>query len=207
MTATTDAPATPARTGRKSRYSLKESLLALAFLAPSALIFYFFFYRPFFDVMSWGRFESVRNGASYRNVGLTQYREQLTGEYANAEYGYHGPRPLLFCSMWVAALLPFVGMVLLSFRTDATNAYAQGIADADPHATGTYTWSGLHLVQSRVTYTFVDGHATWVGGAFTPLVYVLLLAVLIVLGKLWRFPTYWRQWRAAARRARVQQPA
>lgn len=70
-------------TGRASirgRYSAKEVALALAFLAPSLAVFIAFFYVPFARLLSWGTWESVRGGASYRQVGLTQYREVLTGD-------------------------------------------------------------------------------------------------------------------------------
>jgi len=57
----------------------KESALALLFLLPSAVIFVFFFYRPFLNLIYWGTFEARRNGAVQEPVGLSQYREQLGG--------------------------------------------------------------------------------------------------------------------------------
>jgi sn-glycerol 3-phosphate transport system permease protein len=57
----------------------KDTALAFLFLLPSALVFIFFFYRPFLNLMYWGTFESRRNGAVQESVGLSQYREQLFG--------------------------------------------------------------------------------------------------------------------------------
>ena len=58
----------------------KESALALLFLLPSAVVFVFFFYRPFLNLMYWGTFEARRNGAVQESVGLSQYQEQLSGD-------------------------------------------------------------------------------------------------------------------------------
>ncbi|HZM31380.1 MAG TPA: sugar ABC transporter permease [Acidimicrobiales bacterium] len=71
---------TAARRRRRPRYTLKESALGLALLAPSIVVFVAFFYRPFLNLLHWGRFESRRNGAYFEYVGLDQYREQLTSE-------------------------------------------------------------------------------------------------------------------------------
>ena len=59
------------------RYSPREVALALALLAPSIAVFVVFFYRPFLNLLNWGRFESRRNGAYFEDVGLAQYREAL----------------------------------------------------------------------------------------------------------------------------------
>ena len=59
------------------RYSPREVLLALALVAPSIAVFVVFFYRPFLNLLNWGRFESRRNGAYFEDVGLAQYREAL----------------------------------------------------------------------------------------------------------------------------------
>jgi sn-glycerol 3-phosphate transport system permease protein len=64
----------------RPRYRGKEVGLALLLLAPSLAVFVAFFYRPFLNLLHWGRFESRRNGAFFENVGLSQYREQLTSD-------------------------------------------------------------------------------------------------------------------------------
>jgi len=64
----------------RPRYSAKEIGLALLLLAPSIAVFVAFFYRPFLNLLNWGTFESRRNGAYFEDVGLAQYREQLTGD-------------------------------------------------------------------------------------------------------------------------------
>lgn len=71
--------ATARASARRKKYSAKEVGLALAFLAPSLVVFIAFFYVPFARLLSWGTWESVRGGQSYEQVGLQQYKEVLTG--------------------------------------------------------------------------------------------------------------------------------
>ena len=66
--------------GTRPRYSAREVGLALLLLTPSLIVFVAFFYRPFLNLLNWGTFESRRNGAFFEDVGLRQYREQLTSE-------------------------------------------------------------------------------------------------------------------------------
>jgi sn-glycerol 3-phosphate transport system permease protein len=66
--------------GPRRRYSAREVGLALLLLAPSIAVFVAFFYRPFLNLLNWGTFESRRNGAFFEDVGLRQYREQLTSD-------------------------------------------------------------------------------------------------------------------------------
>ena len=65
---------------RRQRYSAREVGLALLLLTPSLVVFVAFFYRPFLNLLNWGTFESRRNGAFFEDVGLRQYREQLTSD-------------------------------------------------------------------------------------------------------------------------------
>jgi sn-glycerol 3-phosphate transport system permease protein len=64
----------------RPRYSAKETGIALVLLAPSIAVFVAFFYRPFLNLLNWGTFESRANGAFFEDVGLRQYREQLTSD-------------------------------------------------------------------------------------------------------------------------------
>jgi sn-glycerol 3-phosphate transport system permease protein len=68
----------PRRT--RQRYSAKEIGLALLLLAPSIAVFVAFFYRPFLNLLNWGTFESRQGGAFFEDVGLSQYREELTSD-------------------------------------------------------------------------------------------------------------------------------
>lgn len=63
----------------RSRYSLKETLLAVAFLSPAMAVFGVFVYWPFVHLLQWGTYHAVRNGQSYRSVGLQQYWDVFTG--------------------------------------------------------------------------------------------------------------------------------
>ena len=63
---------------RKGR--LKESGLALAFLAPSLVIFSAFFFYPIGRIVYWGLYQQNRLGTEMRWVGWSQYQDVLTGE-------------------------------------------------------------------------------------------------------------------------------
>ena len=67
------------RRRRRRRWSPREALLAFALLLPSAIVFVAFFYRPFLNLLWWGTFKSQQNGASFTRVGVSQYRQELTG--------------------------------------------------------------------------------------------------------------------------------
>ena len=64
----------------RPHYSARETGIALLLLAPSIAVFVVFFYRPFLNLLNWGTFESRANGAFFEDVGLRQYREQLTSD-------------------------------------------------------------------------------------------------------------------------------
>jgi sn-glycerol 3-phosphate transport system permease protein len=68
------------RGGEREHYSAKEIGLAVLLLAPSIAVFVAFFYRPFLNLLYWGTLESRRGGAFFEDVGLRQYREQLTSD-------------------------------------------------------------------------------------------------------------------------------
>jgi sn-glycerol 3-phosphate transport system permease protein len=57
----------------QGRYTLKETVLAALFLSPAMAIFVAFAYGPFVRLIEWGTYRSVRNGASYEQVGVQQY--------------------------------------------------------------------------------------------------------------------------------------
>jgi hypothetical protein len=119
---------------------------------------------------------------------------ELASEYLTAEFG-DGPRP----SWLAAALFLLTGqLVLTSLLSDAATAFGKGISAVDPHATGTFTWSGISYLQDTVTYTFADGKGTYVGGAWTPLAWILWLVATVLVGRLWRFPAVWRRRRAVS---------
>ncbi len=114
---------------------------------------------------------------------------QLAREYLSAEFG-DGPR-----HSWMAAGLFGASMPLLLnwILFEAMLAFRDGVLARDAHATGTFTWKGVPAIQSAVTYTFTDGKGESVGGAWTPLVYVLLVVGTVCVGRLWRIPVAW--WR------------
>lgn len=115
---------------------------------------------------------------------------RLAGEYLAAEYGEWAPRP-----SWVAGFgFLVVAFLVLRWLLDVgTSAFGAGVTAADPRATGIFTWDGVPYLLDEVTFTFDQGQSTSVGGAWTPLVYVCLLAGVILVGRLWRLLPAWRQ--------------
>ena len=128
------------------------------------------------------------------NLGNTQL---LAAEYRAAEFGDE-PRPA-----WLAAavFLLTAQLFLTALLAEAANAFGDGIKAANPAATGTFTWSGLGYVQQTVTYTFVNGKGSSVGGSWTPLAWVLWAVATICVGRLWRIVSLWRRRKAAATQA------
>jgi hypothetical protein len=128
--------------------------------------------------------------AALRGVGDSG---SLAAEYLNAELG-PGPR-----HSWMAAgvFLLTSALLLTSVLFDAADAFGDGILAGNPDVDGTFTWPGIGYLQSEVTYTVADGNHTFVGGAFTPLTWALLIIGTIAVGRLWRALPRWRQRRIA----------
>lgn len=122
------------------------------------------------------------------DVGITQAlrrvgnSRRLAEQYLVAEFG-DGPR-----HSWIAAAYALTSLpLLLNFVFGESNsAFEHGVTAHDPHATGTFVWHGIALLQSPATFTFTDGRASSVGGAWTPTAYALLALVTVVAGRLWR---------------------
>lgn len=130
--------------------------------------------------------EDVGAVAALRNLGDSRL---LAAEYLSAQFG-DGARPA-----WItAATFLLTGQLLLtSLLSEAAAAFGDGVTAADPHATGTFTWEGIRYLQSSVTYSFVDGTRSSVGGAWTPLAWGLWLAATVLIGRLWRVASTWRR--------------
>ena len=117
----------------------------------------------------------------------------LAAEYLDAELG-HGPR-----HSWMAAgaFLLTSTLLLNSIFFDAADAFGDGILAGNPSADDTFTWPGISYLQTAVTYSVSDGAHTFVGGAFTPLTWMLLTIGTIAVGRLWRALPMWRRHRNA----------
>ena len=137
--------------------------------------------------------------AAARDVGTTEAlrrlgsSRRLAEEYLTAEFG-EGPRHSWLAAAYFCTLVPFL---LTFFCDEATSAYQQAITATDPHVTGSFTWGGISYLQSAITYTFTDGDASHVGGAWTPITYVLWFAGTVVVGRLWRILPRTRRRRSA----------
>jgi len=122
------------------------------------------------------------------DVGVTEALRRVGGsrelaeQYLAAQFGDR-PRPSWIGAAYGALLMP---LLLDSFLGEAGQAFRDGVTAGVPHATGTYVWSGVTWLQSATTYTFTDGTATSSGGAWTPLTYLVLFAVMVGTGRLWR---------------------
>lgn len=121
----------------------------------------------------------VGTTAALRGVGGSR---QLAQQYLRAEFG-EGPRHSWIGAAWAVFVTP---LLLNFFLGEAQNAFLGGITAADPHATGTYSWSGVSWLQSPVRTAFIDGHASSTGGAWTVSAYALWLIVTVAAGRLWR---------------------
>lgn len=132
-----------------------------------------------------------------RNLGGTR---ELASEYRDAEFG-DGPRP-----SWVAAATFLVTTQLLFtwVFAEAANAFGDGITATASNTTGTFTWPGIRYLQDTVTYTFVNGHGTSVGGAWTPVTWMIWILATVLVGRLWRIRP--RRRGAAASAASSSQP-
>ncbi|AUG75664.1 hypothetical protein CFP65_0712 [Kitasatospora sp. MMS16-BH015] len=121
----------------------------------------------------------VGAGEALRRLGSPR---ELAAQYRDAEFG-EGPRHSWLAAAMFALTTP---LVLNFFLSEAANAYQQAITTPGTHADGSYTWGGVTWLQSPLTFVLHQGQATHVGGAYTPLTYVLLLAGAIACGRLWR---------------------
>jgi hypothetical protein len=121
----------------------------------------------------------VGTSAALRDLGDAS---NLAAEYHDAALGT-GPRPSMYAA---GVFLLTTTLVLTSVFFDAARAFGDGILAADPTTTGTFEWPGIAYFQSEVTYTVSGGDYDFVGGAFTPLTYLVLLLGMIAVGRLWR---------------------
>ena len=123
--------------------------------------------------------DDVGTTAALRDLGDAA---GLAADYREAAFGA-GPRPSGFAA---GVFLLTTTLFLTSFFFDAATSFGDGILAGNPDATGTFRWPGISFLQSEVTYTVSGGDHDFVGGAFTPLTYLLLLLGTIAVGRLWR---------------------
>jgi sn-glycerol 3-phosphate transport system permease protein len=76
VTADDEAPRGPRHLSRR----LKDHLLAVVFLAPSAVIFITFFFYPLYRLVYLGLHQQNRFGTAERYVGFSQYTDTLSGD-------------------------------------------------------------------------------------------------------------------------------
>ncbi|WP_035803890.1 hypothetical protein [Kitasatospora mediocidica] len=120
----------------------------------------------------------VGAGEALRRLGSVR---DLAEQYRDAEFG-EGPRHSWLAAALFALTTP---LILNFFLSEAANAYQQAITTGT-HTDGSYTWGGVTWLQSPLTFALHQGQATHVGGAYTPLTYVLLVGGTIACGRLWR---------------------
>jgi hypothetical protein len=123
--------------------------------------------------------------AALRNIGTSA---QLADGYLAAEFGDRPRHSWVAAALWAATSL----LVVTAILTDAANGFAAGIIAANPHATGTYHWGGLSLLQGDVTTTATGGKTTVSGGGLTLAGWVVWAVIAVLVGRLWRAPRTWR---------------
>jgi hypothetical protein len=127
----------------------------------------------------------IGTGPALRNIGTSA---QLADAYLAAEFGDRPRHSWMAAALWAATSM----LVVTAILTDAANGFAAGIIAADPHATGTYHWGGLSLLQGTVTTEAVGGQTTVSGGGLTAAGWVLWVVIAVLVGRLWRAPGTWR---------------
>ena len=127
--------------------------------------------------------------AAAADVGTTEALRRLGGvrqlaaEYLAADYGDWGQRPT-----WTTGVVCIIVVQLGSYALieAGRSAFTAGVLAADPHPQGTYHWAGIPYLSADATLSVAGATHTWVGGAFTPLVYLAVLAAFTVGARLWR---------------------
>jgi hypothetical protein len=111
----------------------------------------------------------------------------LAADYLAAEYGDLARRP-----SWTATAITLlvVDLVMMALGNVGAAAFRAGVASTGQHATGTFHWHGVPYLISDQRFVYLDGKSTSDGGAWTPLVYAIMLGGAVVAGRLWRlWPT------------------
>jgi hypothetical protein len=127
--------------------------------------------------------------AAAADVGTTEALRRLGGvrrlaaEYLAAEYGDWGQRPTWTTGAVCTAVVQLGSYALIEA---GRSAFTAGVLGADPHPQGTYHWAGIPYLSADATDTFTGATHTSVGGAFTPLVYLGMLAAFTAGARLWR---------------------
>lgn len=108
---------------------------------------------------------------------------QLAAGYLAAEYGEWRPRPS-WTKAACAAVLSYVFLYVL--LEAASSAFRAGVLTNEPGATGRLSWDGIPYLLDDAVFTFTNGAATSVGGAWRPGAYLAVLLVSVLAGRLWR---------------------
>ena len=72
------------------------------------------------------------------------------------------------------------------FENARIDAFKAGAIAANPHLTGTFHLTGVAYVFTNDTFIFTNGKFSEVGGTLLPLVYVCIIALTVLAGRLWR---------------------
>jgi hypothetical protein len=135
------------------------------------------------------RAAAAEGGVSAAVRGLGSLRRLAAG-YLDAEYGENGPRPRWLNGLtWAITLyLFFLGIMFVG-----NDAFIDGVLAANPHATGTYTWSQLGVWGPNLTVTMMGGRLDSAVLSYSVAI-LLYFAVGYVLGaRLWRLLPPWRR--------------
>ncbi|MDT4992557.1 MAG: hypothetical protein QOH97_2449 [Actinoplanes sp.] len=127
--------------------------------------------------------------AAAADIGTTEALRRLGGirrlatEYLAAEYDDWGRRPTWTTGTVCMLVVQFGSYALIEA---GRSAFTAGVLAADPHPQGTYHWPGIPYWSADATVTFTGATHTSLGGAFTPLIYLGMLAAFTAGARLWR---------------------
>jgi hypothetical protein len=114
----------------------------------------------------------------------------LAAEYLAAEYGDVAPRPSWNTAMaWIGA----VDIFLVVLGQAGSAAFRAGVAATTPNATGTFHWHGVSYLINDTTFTYTEGTATSLGGAWTLWAWILMFGGAVLAGRLWRMLPWLRR--------------
>ena len=135
-------------------------------------------------------------------LGRLGTSSELAREYLDAELG-RGPHHSWIVAALVAGAFP---LFFMSVSADVAAAFRQGLLASNPEASGTFSTHGISGLQTDITFHLTRGAGDYVGGAMTPLCWLLMAALAVLAGRLWLIPKAWWRRTSNARSEGLEPP-